>query len=133
MTDADYGWQDFLAGGDGSGSSSTDGVEKSGLRGAMSEADKVDCEEKNRQMLLSAVNMREARVKLDAVMQSVINKSASDVIKVGGIHFIKSRLMMFSIIHSVFVTRGSILVYLQNIYFVTFLYYELPQESLPTT
>ena len=48
----------------------------------MTENEKIHCEERSRLLLLQSVDKREARVKLDAAMQAVINKSASDVIKV---------------------------------------------------
>jgi hypothetical protein len=39
-------------------------------------------EERSRLLLMTSVDKRDARVRLDAAMQAVINKSASDVIKV---------------------------------------------------
>ena len=48
----------------------------------MTEEEKVFCEDRSRTLLMKSVDQREARVKLDAAMQAVINKSASDVIKV---------------------------------------------------
>ena len=48
----------------------------------MTEEEKIFCEERSRLLLLKSVDQREARIKLDAAMQAVINKSASDVIKV---------------------------------------------------
>jgi hypothetical protein len=46
------------------------------------EAEKLNCEERSRVLLLQSVDKKDARVRLDAAMQAVINKSASDVIKV---------------------------------------------------
>ena len=48
----------------------------------MTEEEKIFCEDRSRTLLMKSVDQREARVKLDAAMQAVINKSASDVIKV---------------------------------------------------
>jgi hypothetical protein len=46
------------------------------------EEQNVECEVRSRLLLMKSVDKREARVRLDAAMQAVINKSASDVIRV---------------------------------------------------
>ena len=46
------------------------------------EEQNVSCEERSRHLLMTSVDKGQARVKLDAAMQAVINTSASDVIKV---------------------------------------------------
>ena len=46
------------------------------------EEQNVSCEERSRHLLMTSVDKGQARVRLDAAMQAVINTSASDVIKV---------------------------------------------------
>ena len=77
LNDADWGLHGFLEKGDAV-AAAADGK---GI--TMPTALKLACEKKVQRLLLSATSdRRNARVPLDAAMQSVINKSASDIIKV---------------------------------------------------
>ena len=59
-------------------------------------------EERSRLLLMTSVDKRDARVRLDAAMQAVINKSASDVIKV------RSRCVLYMLLHIFYFTSHSL-------------------------
>ena len=59
-------------------------------------------EERSRLLLMTSVDKRDARVRLDAAMQAVINKSASDVIKV------RSRCVQNVLLHMSYFTSHSL-------------------------
>jgi DNA-directed RNA polymerase I subunit RPA1 len=76
INDADWGLQGFLTTGDPATAAADGG-------GAdMTPEAKIACEEGVKKLLLTGQDRRNARIRLDAAMQAVINKSASDVIRV---------------------------------------------------